>query len=579
MRLLKQRLVTAALVVITSFLNAEAALPDSVKTPVVTSPDLMADALYYDAIKARQKGDDKEAERILLQVIKAKPNEGGAYYDLANIAFKQNRAGEATQYIKKAIALNDSNQWYKAKYAEILVLDNKYEEAANIYAGLGRTEKYNEGYILLAARFYKQANKLKNAMAQLDVLLEKNPNSEELLTQEQELYLKMNDVDGAVKVAQKLIDNNPNEGKYYANLAELYENNDKHSKAEEIYEKIEERFGDDAVVQLALADNYKKKNNMPKYNEYVKKVILNKSLDADVQINMLAGYWQDNLTDSLKRIEIEGLARELAAQHPNHAATVATYAQVLSANGNHLQSQEQYKKAVQIDPSRFGVWQNLLFGYTEKSEADSLLVYSEKALRLFPNQAIFHYLNGIGNMNKGENNKAIKSINRAIDMEPENNTDQISQMYTTLGDLYNTMKQYAKSDSAYNYALKLDPNNATLLNNYSYYLSVRNERLDEAEKMSKKSLEIRKDEPTFLDTYGWILYKEHQYENAKEYIQKAIDGLNGDADATVWEHLGDVYYKLNQVDKAVECWKKAKEKGSENIEIDKKIKDRKLYES
>jgi pentatricopeptide repeat protein len=148
-----------------------------------------------------------------------------------------------------------------------------------------------------------------------------------------------------------------------------------------------------------------------------------------------------------------------------------------------------------------------------------------------------------------------------------------------IGDAYNFMKQYQLSDESYEKAMKLTPDNATLLNNYAYYLSVRNTRLDDAEKMSRKSLEIRKDEPTFLDTYGWVLYKQGKNDKALEYIQKAIDISGNAADATLWEHLGDIYFKLGNVDKAVEYWKKSKEKGSENTDIDKKINDRKLYES
>jgi tetratricopeptide (TPR) repeat protein len=97
--------------------------------------------------------------------------------------------------------------------------------------------------------------------------------------------------------------------------------------------------------------------------------------------------------------------------------------------------------------------------------------------------------------------------------------------------------------------------------------------------MSKKTIELSKDEPSFLDTYGWILYKQSKYDKALEYIQKAIDVSGESADGTLWEHLGDVNYKLGNIDKAVSCWMKAKEKGTENIDIDKKIKDRKLYES
>jgi Tfp pilus assembly protein PilF len=144
--------------------------------------------------------------------------------------------------------------------------------------------------------------------------------------------------------------------------------------------------------------------------------------------------------------------------------------------------------------------------------------------------------------------------------------------------VYYSAKQYTLSDETFEKALKLDPNNATVLNNYSYYLSERNIKLDEAEKMSQKSLELRPDEVNFLDTYAWIFYKKGDMEKARTYIMKAISLANGVNDATLYNHLGDVLFKQNEKAKAIEAWKKAKEKGSDDKNLDKKISEGKLYE-
>jgi tetratricopeptide (TPR) repeat protein len=82
---------------------------------------------------------------------------------------------------------------------------------------------------------------------------------------------------------------------------------------------------------------------------------------------------------------------------------------------------------------------------------------------------------------------------------------------------------------------------------------------------------------SFLDTYGWILYQQGNYTEAKIYIEKAIAAA-GDDDGTLLEHLGDVYFKLNETEKAIEYWKKAKSKGEDNPLLLKKISEGKLYE-
>jgi tetratricopeptide (TPR) repeat protein len=541
-------------------------------------PSRQADAMYYDAVKARLKGDDKIAEGLLEQVIKLKPDGSGAYYDLARLNMKLNRTDKAAEYIKKAIALEGNNPWYQGQYAEILLQGNKFEEAAGVYDKLAKQEKFNQDYLLKSAMLYQHSGKLKESLEALDKIIEKEGEEEELMLQKQQLYLKMNDLDKAVKTIEKLIEKNPGIGKYYALLGEMYVNNNQPEKAKDAYEKAEKKFPEDPAVQLSLADYYRKQKNEAKYHEYVRKGILNKTLDAETQLALLEPYMQEPGADSNRRKDALKLASEIVTQHKDDARVLAVYGNLLFLNDDKAGAVQQFKKSVAIDPSIYGAWRNLLYLYTDRSDVDSLLLYSERALKVFPNQAELHYLRGIGYFNKKDNAGAIRSLNRAADMQPEDNTEQVVRIYSMLGDVYNAAKQYELSDSCYDKVLRLDPENASVMNNYAYYLSLRGNRLNDAERMSKRTLELRPGEATFMDTYGWVLYKQAKYEKAKEYIQKAVDANPQNADGTLWEHLGDVYYKLNNAEKAVEFWKKAREKGTDSPDIDKKIREGKLYE-
>ncbi len=553
----------------------------SISTEGSTQPqdhhDDFAERLYYDATKAVMLDDVKQADSLFKVFIRLKPDDAAGYYELANLSLRKKKESEALGYIKKAVSLDGENKWYKSLYADILANEEQYVEAANIYNDLAKNEEYNQDYLQKASLLYQQSGKYKEALAELDKLIEENGPDEDYLLQKQQIYIKQNDVDDAVKVLQELIDKNPREGKYYALLGEVYDNYKFPQKAEEVYKKGMQMAPDDPNLQLSIAEHYRKDNDTAKYNEYVKKAILNKNLDAESQLSLLLPYLQNIKVDSERKKEGLAIGGQLASENENDAQVQAIYGDILAVNNEPERAVEQYKKSITIDPSKFPVWQQLLYSYTEKKDADSLIKYGEKALKLFPTQAIISYLYGIGEMNKGKYTDAIKSINRAIDAQPDENAQLLAEMYATLGDLYYTIKEYTLCDSNFNRSLRLDPNNATTLNNYSYYLSERGARLEDAEEMSKHSLEIR-NEPTFMDTYGWILYKMGKYDKAKEYIQKAIDANPQNSDATVYDHLGDVYYKLNDKDKAVELWKRAKEKGSDDPQIEKKIQERTLYE-
>lgn len=535
------------------------------------------DQLYYDAIKARMLGDEKGSELLLKKVIAVKPDDPAPYYDLSRISLKANDAEKATEYIKKAIALDGNNKWYREQYANALTLRSEYAAAADEYAGLAKKERFNEIYLERSALLYQRAGKFKDALAQLEMLRKKN-DDEEVLMQQQQLYLKMNDIAGAARTVRELIDQNPKDPRYYTVLAEVYENNKQPEKAKEVLDEMNRKFPADPSLQLALANQALKQGDTVKYRDYLRKAVINKDLDAETQIGLLRRYVGELSPDESRLNEASTIAEQVVAQHPEDVGALSYYGYVLIRKGQRELAAMQLKKAVTIKKDNFDLWQQLLTTYSDRKSADSLIRWSEKAARLFPNQADVHYLNGIGHYNKKEYPEAIRAINRAIDLQPEEKAEILSEMHMTLGDIYNTTKQYALSDSSYNVALRLNPRNETVLNNYAYYLSVRNTRLDDAAKMSLESLKIRPGESTFMDTYGWILYQQGKYKDALQYIQKAVDASPAEADPTLYEHLGAVQYKLGNKDAAVAAWRKAKERGSENASIDKMIAEQKLYE-
>ncbi len=543
---------------------------------VIVAPNSSSD-LYFEALKARLKDNDDEAERLLLQFVRTNPKESAGYYDLARLSFKNGKSDQALNYIKKALELDGENKWYREQYAHILASANQFEASAKVFEQLAKDEKHNQDYLLLASRLYQRAGKYKESLQVLNKLIEKTGEDESILLQKQQIYLRMNDLESATNIIRQLIQKNPKESRYYSILAELYENNDQDARADEIYRDMERLFPEDPSTQLSLALFYKKKKDQEKYESYVEKAITNKELDAETQISLLLPYLQELSEDSSRLENATMLAAELARQHPDNGQVQGFYGDVLIYSGKKEEGLEQYKKAVDVEPSRFNLWQQLLFNYSEPDQADSLIRYSEKALTYFPNHALIHYLNAIGNYHAKKYPTAVKSLNRAIEVQPEDETELLTDIYSILGDLYHLLKEHKLSDSCYDKALQLAPDNASVLNNYSYYLAERGERLDDAERMSKKSLVLRPNEPTFLDTYGWILYKKGDYEKAESFIRKALE-LREDSDGVLWEHLGDIKYRQGNVEEAVKYWETAKLRGSENTQLDKKIKDKKLYE-
>lgn len=153
-----------------------------------------------------------------------------------------------------------------------------------------------------------------------------------------------------------------------------------------------------------------------------------------------------------------------------------------------------------------------------------------------------------------------------------------SDFYGQIGDLNYFLGNKEEAFENYEKAIQLFPQNLPVLNNYSYYLSLEGINLEKAEKMSSITVKAEPMNPTYLDTYGWVLYVQESYVMAKIYIERAIEYDEDDPSAEVHEHYGDVLYKTGEKDKALEYWIKSKELGGDSELLEQKIETGTLIE-
>ena len=127
--------------------------------------------------------------------------------------------------------------------------------------------------------------------------------------------------------------------------------------------------------------------------------------------------------------------------------------------------------------------------------------------------------------------------------------------------------------AAYDSCLQWKSDHMGCLNNYAYYLSVEHRNLHKAEEMSYKTIKAEPKNSTFLDTYAWILFRQERYTEARIYIEQAVKNDTDSVQSPViLEHAGDIYYKTNDTDKALDYWNQALKAGSESVVLPKKIK-------
>lgn len=175
-----------------------------------------------------------------------------------------------------------------------------------------------------------------------------------------------------------------------------------------------------------------------------------------------------------------------------------------------------------------------------------------------------------------KNEQAITYLETGLDFALENKALK-AQFYASIGDAYHSNKQKEEAYAAYDKSLKIEPSNVYVLNNYSYYLSLDKNQLEKAAEMASLANKIAPNEPSFEDTYGWVLFQQGKYKDAKVWIERAYQNGGKDSGVIV-EHLGDVAAMLGNKEEAITYWKKAKELGVESQFIEQKINDGIYYD-
>jgi len=530
---------------------------------------------FVDAAREKIRGNLENAVVKFTECLKIDPNNDAAMFEIAQILLSQNHPSDALTFAKKAEELNPKNDWYLQLLASVYEKNNQNAEAVKVFQQMIKNSPQKIDNYFDLANAYLLANKADDAIKTYNKIEELSGITPEVSIEKERIYLKQNKVDKAIDEIQRLIDTEPKETKYIGMLAELYQSKNP-EKALELYNKILQIEPDNSFVHLSLADYYRTKGEKEKSFNELKLAFANKNMEAETKLRILLSY--ENLVSSNKEMMDQALelCKIFVETNPNESKAHAAYGDFLFQNGNLNDAHLQLEEALKLDKKNFDIWKYSLDVDYRLKDFDLMIKESDEAISLFPTQPGIYLFNGIAKSQKDKNEDAIDALKTGLNLIIDNN-ELKEEFLSNLGDVYNKMKKYKESDESYDKALELNPKDAIVLNNYSYYLSVRGEKLDKAEAMSKQSNDIRPNTPSNQDTYGWILYKEGKYSDAKVWIQKALDN-GGIKNPVILEHMGDILFKLDDTSGALKFWQDAKTAGKGSEFLDKKIADKKLYE-
>ncbi len=534
--------------------------------------------LFSEAEKYFLLENYSKSYKLFNECLEKKPNQPTVLYKLAELAMLSGNLKEAEEHIEKALNIEQNNPYFYLLAVDIYTQHSKLNEAALAYEKLVQNVPGNENYFYNIGGLYLYMNELNKALIYYEKAEAHFGVNEENIVQQQKVYLKKGDVERLMSTGERLIQANPGEERYVIVLAEMLLEAKRTDKAIEVLELFL-KTNKGQYSWVVLTDLYRTTGQKEQAAASSKIAFYGDFLSVDQKLELLVAeikaVQKEDKPSSASLLELVKMAKDLKKKYPDEVKVLSAYADVLYLSGDNKGALEAYQALIALQGNRYSVWKNTLILAQAAGQPEEVVQVANKALEVFPNQAeIYHYL-GWGQIELKEFEEALYSLQQGERISRGNK--EIALVILPLkGVALAEVGQLPEAYSCFEKALQINSESKSALKNYSYYLSLGNDKLSKAESMAQKLLQLEPDNPTYLDVYGWVLFKLEKYEQAKDVFKKAIA-----IDSSLAERFnkyGDVLFKAGDVSAAVEQWEKAKELDGSLEHIDLKIKDKKLYE-
>ncbi len=524
----------------------------AVKAQQVTVPDKpYKNELTLVEGKLRN-GDLAGAVETLDAVIAKYPDAAEVYYAKALLFGQARNLEVAIPLAQKALSLEPRNLLFANYLVEL------YKSGADLSSAISVVDEVILQYPSNAS-LYREKMLLLHANKQSDQALEvytdavdRFGKSDTLDVIKSEVLVDMKRNEEAQAVLLPWVKGNSGIRQVYSTLAYIYLDKKQSKQALDVLQQGYANTKND-LLYLDMADAYSaEKKNKPAL-ESLKKAFESTQVDYADKYRAIFTMLSGKTAFSLD--QIQELANILVIKHPRVADSHVAKGDILWRRGQLQEARSLFLTAVGINRGHIDAWRMLMNVELALNEADQAIAHGFEALEANPNNPMLLYFTGLAYMVKDDSENARKMMESALDNSGQENTYLQSLIYAGLGDLYHKLKMAEVSDVAYEEAIKLDSTNATAMNNYAYYLSERNEKLDVAAELSKKSNELDPTSNTFQDTYAWVLFRQEKYKESLKWIEKALRGAS--PSAVLYDHYGDILYKNGNAKEAVKQWEKA----------------------
>ncbi|MBO6516140.1 MAG: tetratricopeptide repeat protein [Bacteroidia bacterium] len=507
------------------------------------------DQLYFSAAKQKVLGNYNEAAKQFAEALKIDPNSHDVMYQMANLNMAVSDFHNAVYWAENSMLANPKfNYWYAGQLAQAYNKVGEFTKSAAIFEVMMDEEPERRRNYEEASRQYVNAGQFKKSIEILEKYVDRFGINEDAARLLESLNFQIGKPKEALAWMKKLVESDPDDIRYQGLLAESYSRDEKWEEAKAIYFRILSKEPQNGYANFGLSEIYQKSNEEDSSFHYLQLAFEDKLVPLEMKLKVVGSFFPHLQSNEKMKEQAIQLTSKLINVHDQEAKAFLAHGDILHASGDLLGARESLLQATKISGSDIGIWRKLLSIDDELDDLEMLKEDSKNALELFPSQPFLYIINSYACFATDQFQEAITVAEEGMDIALLKHDK--ADLLSTIADASYELKNFDKCFETYDELLEISPKNDGALNNYAYYLSEQNQNLDKALTMINEALQLNPNRPTYIDTKGWVLFKQGKYELALVELEKAYKMIPTDSE--VAEHYAQCLIKLDKVTEANE---------------------------
>ena len=528
------------------------------------------DYFYLEAEKCRLAEDYASAMDLYRHCLDINPEAPVALYNIGLLYLYLRSDSIGTEYIRQACQRDADNPYYLETLGALYLGRRDAEAAIPVLEKMAALQSRRSDVLSQLAQLYSTVGDTDKAIGALDRIELLEGSSPQVSIEKFRLYMEKEQKDSAFAQLQALCDESPHDMNLRVVVGSQYMQAGDTLKALEVYDEVRRQEPTNTNLQLATMDYLRDAGMDDRYNFVRDSLLHHPDSPAQLRLLLLKSYIADVQRDSTYAPQLAAAFDSLLSrpqQDPQVYIMKAAY-QVFSKQPQEAVMQTM-RQVLEVEPGNETALRELLQYYAEKNDEKGVEDISRRGLNYHPEEIAYAYYLGMALAEQKKLDDAAEVLQQGLRVRTEFVSPYlVSNVFGVLGDIYFQQQKEQEAFAAYDSALVYKEDNIMCLNNYAYYLSLKNEQLDKAEEMSYRTIRQEPDNITYLDTYAWILFMKGDYDHARSYMDKVVNPAKTDQEllsdeqlqGNIIEHAGDIYALSGDNETALRLWKLAVQK-------------------